>query len=419
MPGDKSISHRILLLSAIAKGATSVHGANRGEDVDRTIGALRALGIAIRESQDAIDVEGSDALSDPHALRDPAATIDCGNSGSTMRMLAAICAGSVNARLDGDASLRRRPMARVIEPLRAMGADIRSEAGGLPPLKTARAERRLHGIDYELGVPSAQVKSAILLAGLRAEGKTTVTSTLPSRDHTERMIAAMNAPIRSAGPTVIVQAGALHGLPRYDVPGDISAAMFFFVAAAAVDGFRLTLRDVGFNPTRSAALDALRAMGVRLAVSDVRVELGERRAHLTVSGSPRLRGISISGGAVPLLIDELPALCALGAVAAGEFSVRGATELRYKESDRIATIVGLLREFGVEAHELSDGLVVHGGGRLRSPAAVNTCGDHRIGMAAAALGVMAHADITIDDADCIATSFPDFESAWKAAFSPS
>jgi 3-phosphoshikimate 1-carboxyvinyltransferase len=410
MPGDKSISHRIFLLAAQARGTTNVMGANRGADVLRTVTALRELGVPIAER------DGRYAITGIETLSSPAATLDCGNSGSTMRMLLGMIAGSVRARLDGDASLRRRPMERAAEPLRRMGARIETNAGGFPPIEVYESASQLRGITYELPVPSAQVKTAVLLAGLRATDTTTVVSALPSRDHTERMLLAMNAPIKLGGPAVSVRAGEWDSIDEYFVVGDLSAAAFFFVVAAAVPDASVVVRNVGFNPNRTAIIDALRAMGAIVRVTNVGSKHNERFADVEVRGHSRLRSIDLAAAAIPNLIDELPALCALAAVADGASSVRGAEELRHKESDRIAAIAGLLRSFGVEAHELPDGLIVEGARELRAPKSVSTGGDHRIGMAAAALAAIARAPIAIDGGDCIATSFPDFKETWSRAF---
>jgi len=409
MPGDKSISHRIVMLSAIARGQTEIRGLNGGDDVGRTIRALQAVGASIRSAGKALVVSGA------AELRDPAGAIDCGNSGTTMRLLMGLLAGRIRGTLDGDASLRRRPMDRVALPLRRMGADIETGAAGRPPVALG-GRRALRAIEFTLPVASAQLKSAVLFAALRAEGTTTVSSPVATRDHAERMLAAMQAPIRFGGPVLSVQRGELAALGTYAVPGDISGAAFFLIAAAALPGFTLVVREVCVNPTRSAVIDALRAMGVKLSIRNVRVQHDEPRADIEVRGTGSLRGISIGGAAVPALIDELPALCALGAVADGEFSLRNAGELRTKESDRLATSAALLRSFGAEVRELDDGLTVRRGERLRAPERISTAGDHRIGMAAAALATALRQPLVIDDADCIATSFPDFAATWSRAF---
>ena len=398
------------MLAGIARGTTTIANCNRGDDVARSIAALRALGARARWSGRELFIEGTEDL------RRPARTIDCGNSGTTLRLLMGLLAGRVDARLDGDHSLRRRPMERVAAPLRAMNAEIETGPRGRAPVGIHRIEGTLAGIEYRMPVASAQLKSALLLAGLRASGVTRVISPLACRDHTERMLAAMGAPLQFTAHEAAVRSGWLRALERYEVPGDISAATFFLVAAAALPGFRLELHGVGVNPTRSAVLDALRAMGVALTVSKVRERHGEPFADIEVRGGAALRGIDIAPAAVPNLIDELPALCALAAVAEGTFCVRGAAELRVKESDRIARTVALLHSFGVGVRDAGDGIIIEGRRRLRSPQRISTAGDHRLGMTAASLAAIARAPITIDDADCIETSFPGFARAWVDAF---
>jgi len=410
MPGDKSISHRVLLLAAIASGRTTAIGLNRGSDVRATQRALAAVGVNLVERAGDLCIDGVDRFVDP------AATLDCANSATSLRLLMGLLAGRVRAQLTGDASLRRRPMARVADPLRQLGARIELADGDVAPVRLFSSDARLRGGDFRLEVASAQVKSALLVAGLRASGTVTVESPLPSRDHTERLLLAMNGPLRLGGPVVAVRAGALEPIERYDVPGDISAAAFFLVAAASLPGHRLTIRGVGLNPTRSAVLDALRAMGARVSIANVSTAHFERRADLEIEGGHPLRGIAVRAAAVPNLIDELPALCALGTVAGGAFEVRGAAELRHKESDRIAATAGLLRAFGAEVDEAEDGLAIRGGTVLRPPARVTTSGDHRIGMTAAALAAMARSEVVIEDADCIDTSFPGFQRTWLEAF---
>jgi len=409
MPGDKSVSHRIVMLAAIARGQTEIVNLNRGEDVGRTTKAMTSVGAIVKPKEHALVVHGVDELHDP---TDP---IDCGNSGTTMRLLMGLLAGRVQATLDGDASLRRRPMERIAEPLRLMGAEIETSADGRAPV-SLRGQAALRGIDFRAAVASAQLKSAVLFAGLHAEGATNVSVAIATRDHTERMLAAMHAPVGFGGPTVSIRRGELDAIPRYDVPGDLSAAAFFLTAAAALPGFQLVVRDVGINPTRGAVVDALRAMGAKISIRNARIAHDEPRADIEVRGGAHLRGISIGGSAVPALIDELPVLCALGAIAGGEFAVRGAGELRLKESDRLAATAAMLRAFGAEVEDLPDGLVVRRSSPLQAPELISAGGDHRIGMAAAALAAALRQPLVIDDAECIATSFPEFEKTWSQAF---
>jgi 3-phosphoshikimate 1-carboxyvinyltransferase len=408
IPGDKSISHRALLLSASARGTTTMMGLNRGDDALATIRALRALGIAVDDEGATVRISGGSFAVD-------AGTIDCGNSGTTMRLLMGILAGRTSCALDGDASLRRRPMERVAGPLRSMGAEIDTAAGGVPPVNM-RLGGDMRAIDYALPVASAQVKSAILLAGLRANGVSTVRSPLSSRDHTERMLAAMGVSVRVDGLATSIQPGPLRAIELLEVPADPSAAVFFLIAAAAKPRAKMLVRDVCVNPTRTGAIDIMRSMGARLAIGAESLRHGEPVAAISIEGGAGLRAVEISREIVPSLIDEIPALCALAALAEGEFIVRGAAELRVKESDRIASTVRMLRAFGAEAIETDDGIIVRGGATLRAPVAIDTNGDHRIGMSAAALAVAIGAPIEIQDSACIDTSFPDFAAHWTAAF---
>jgi 3-phosphoshikimate 1-carboxyvinyltransferase len=414
MPGDKSISHRVLMLSAIAQGDTTIHDLNAGEDVGRTSAALAALGVSMQRRDGHTIVRGG------AALRQPTAILDCGNSGTTIRMLMGLLAGRVAATLDGDASLRRRPMERVAEPLRSMGARIATR-DGRPPVTLQDAGARLRGIDYAMPVASAQVRTALLLAGLRADGETSVSSPDTCRDHTERMLAAMGARLAVQGNSVRVSPSQLAALGDYRVPGDLSAAVFFLAGAAVAEqGGRLVIDGVGVNPTRTAALDVLREMGLRVGLRNYRERFSEPIADLDVA-------CGVEHGASSLLLDpdftaaainEIPTLCAVAGVLLQRFSVRGAAELRAKESDRIAATVSLLGAFGIESHERPDGIDVLGtrGRPLHAPQRVSTGGDHRIGMAAAVLALAGRAQIEIEDAGCIATSFPDFERTWTRAF---
>jgi 3-phosphoshikimate 1-carboxyvinyltransferase len=410
VPGDKSISHRAFLLAAIARGSTRIAGANRGADVLATIRALRALGVRIaRHAQDFI-VEGAPRL------RAPAHPIDCGNSGTTMRLLAGLLAGRVNAVLDGDASLRRRPMERVTRPLNRMGAQIRCSRGGHAPLRICGAGP-LHGAKIALEVQSAQVASAVMLAALGARGATTIAPVRSLRDHTQRMLRSFGVRVTQRGAAISVTPTQLVSPREIVIPGDLSSAVFFVCAAAVVPGARIRLARIGVNPTRTAILDVLRAMGVRLEIHPVRSSGPEPAADLIVAGGAPLRNVRVPNAIVPEIIDEIPALCALSATASGVLRLRGARELRHKESDRVATVVGLLQAFGADARALADGIVVTGGKPLRAPDRVPTHGDHRIGMAAAILAAAARAPLTIDESGCIATSFPEFSLAWRAAFS--
>ncbi|MBM4366371.1 MAG: 3-phosphoshikimate 1-carboxyvinyltransferase [Deltaproteobacteria bacterium] len=388
VPGDKSVSHRAVLFGSIAKGTTRVRGLLDAEDVGRTVGAARSLGAAVQNVGRELWVTGAPWLD--------AGEIDCGNSGTTARLLLGALAPRAGATLHGDDSLSRRPMMRVIRPLRQMGADI--EGGPTLPVAVRTAE--LHGIDYAAEVASAQVKSAVLLAGLCAHGVTRYTEPVPTRDHTERMLRGMGANLRVGGGTIAVEAGALSAAD-ITVPGDISSAAFWMVAAAIHPGASLVLEGVGLNPTRTGVIHVLRRMGARIDVED---HGGiEPIGTVTVTGDG-LRGTEIAGAEVPTLIDELPVLAVAAAFAEGQTVVRDAAELRVKESDRVAAVVDGLRAVGAEADPRPDGLVVHGG----SPRGghVDTRGDHRIAMCFSILGL--RAPVTVSETDSIRTSYPEF-----------
>jgi 3-phosphoshikimate 1-carboxyvinyltransferase len=409
LPGDKSISHRAFLIGAIACGSTRIVEPNVGNDVSATIRALRTLGVPITRTHDGYVVRGTSELAAP---RRP---INCQNSGTTMRLLAGILAGRVNAILDGDASLRKRPMLRVAEPLHRMGAVIECAPGGRPPLRIF-AGHNLRGARLQMRVPSAQVLSAILLAALRASGETTIVSPAQTRDHTQRMLREFGARVRGKGRTVAIRPGALVSPGKLNIPGDLSAAVYFICAGAVLPGCRLRLRCVGINPTRTAILGILRRMGVQLTIRPLRRRGAEPAADLLVKGGAPLRCVPVPVSIIAQIIDEIPALCALAASARGTLRIRGARELRYKESDRIKTIAAMLRHFGVKVKVFPDGITVNGGSSLRSPARVSTYGDHRIGMATAALAAAARARVTISNAACLRTSFPGFVSCWREAF---
>ena len=384
-------------------------GSNEGADVEATIGALRALGVEIDgDSAHGLRVTGASVL---HA---PPGPLDCGNSGSTMRMLAGVLAGRVDATLDGDASLRRRPMERVAAPLRAMGADIRTR-DGRPPIVLRASPQPLRGTVVPMAIASAQVKSAVLFAGLRAEGPTVVVEPAKTRDHTERMLQAMGATIDVDGLTIALHRSQLAPFAEYRVPGDFSAATFFFAGAATSPDARVEIRGVGLNPTRTAALGVLKAMGADVDVSNVRETHGEPVGDVAIRGGVALRSTIVDPALVPNLIDEIPALCALAAAAGIGFEIRSAAELRTKESDRITTTVRLLRAFGARVEEFDDGIRI-APGRLIAPERVDTEGDHRIGMSAAILALGARVPLRIDDAACIDTSFPGFADTWRSAF---
>jgi 3-phosphoshikimate 1-carboxyvinyltransferase len=401
VPGDKSISHRALLLAAIATGPSRVRGILDSADVRSTAGVLRALGADVPPLGAEIVVQGVGF----DGLRSPIADLDCGNSGTTARLMAGVAAASpVVARFVGDASLTRRPMRRVARPLEAMGARFEFEtADGLP--MTVHGGR-LRGIEWANETSSAQVKSAILLAGVIAGVEVSVAEPRPSRDHTERMLAARGVSLTvSPGRVTVRRDGPLPACDT-DVPGDPSSAAFFAALAALSSSGDLVLRDVGVNPTRTGFLEALREMGARVELQSTREQGGEPVADVVVAAGD-LRAIDVGADRVPSLIDELPLLACVAARARGRTSITGADELRVKESDRIAAVVANLRAVGARAEELGDGMVIEGSdaplaGRVR------THGDHRLAMAFAVLGALPGNDIAVDDRDCVAVSFPTF-----------
>lgn len=403
VPGDKSMTHRAIIFGSLGDGVSEITGALRSHDCRDTARAFRAMGVAIDEPDDArLRIHGV-GLS---GLKEPADVLDLGNSGTTMRLLAGLLAAQpFFSVLTGDQYLRARPMARVVMPLRSMGAAILGRAGGnLPPL--AIKGTRLHAIDYVSPVASAQVKSAILLAGLFADGETTVAEPSLSRDHTERMLEAIGIPISRNGLRVHVEGIGKISPFEMAIPGDFSAAAFFLVAALVVPGSELTLRDVGVNPTRTGLLDALRSMGAAIEISRQRVVCGEPVADIHVR-SQALHGTEIDGALIPRMVDEIPVFAVAAALATGVTTIRDAAELRVKEVDRIAAIVKELRGFGVEMEQCPDGLIIRGKASLTG-CHCDSWGDHRMAMALAVAALAAEGSTTISDPFCVSSSFPDF-----------
>lgn len=413
VPGDKSISHRAAIIAALSNGPCTLHGFLSSEDCMHTVNALRALGIQIDQPEpDVLVVHGKKRLLTP-----PKEEIDCGNSGTTMRLLAGLLAGQTfESRLVGDASLSRRPMDRVIAPLRQMGADIVAEGPEhTPPLRIRGGS--LRGIHYTSPIASAQVKSAVLLAGLFAKGKTTVDEPFTSRNHTELLFNYFLVRTAKNGDGGISVFGDQIPESRdFTIPGDISSAAFWLVAAASQPGGHLLVRDIGLNDTRTALLGVVVRMGaqVREAVEDV--EQLEHRGIVEITGAP-LKGTVIQGKEVPQLIDELPALAVAGALATGTTIIRHAQELRVKETDRIAAIAHNLRIMGAQVIEMNDGLEIHGPAPLRG-ARVASFGDHRIAMAFAVAGLFAEGETTVQDVECVRESYPGFEAALEEFMSP-
>ncbi len=402
VPGDKSISHRSIMLGSIADGVTEVSGFLEGEDSLATLNAFRAMGVRIDGPDNGrvvIHGVGRDGL------RAPDGPLDLGNSGTSMRLLSGLLAGqSFPVTLTGDASLSSRPMKRVTGPLALMGARIDTTANGTAPLKL-RGGADLHGIHYELPVASAQVKSCLLLAGLYADGETCVTEPAPTRDHTERMLSGFGHALRRDGATVCLQGGGRLQACRLDVPADISSAAFFLVGASIAPGSDLTLEHVGINPTRDGVINILRLMGADIEILDRRDVGGEPVADLRVRSAP-LKGIRIPEDQVPLAIDEFPALFIAAACAEGETLLTGAEELRVKESDRIQVMADGLNALGVHAEATPDGMRIRGGGLHGGD--VDSHGDHRIAMAFAMAALRATGTIRIADCANVRTSFPDF-----------
>jgi 3-phosphoshikimate 1-carboxyvinyltransferase len=402
VPGDKSISHRALIVGALARGRSSLTGLNTGRDVAATAAALRLLGVEVSVRSGSAELVGRGLRS----LNEPGDVLDCGNSATTLRMLLGVCAGTPgHFVLTGDESLRRRPMARVVDPLRSMGASIGGRSGGdRAPL--AVAGRRLRGRDLTTTVPSAQVKSALLLAGLMAEGSTSVREAVVTRDHTERMLAAAGVPMRREGGCIVVQGGSEPAPVDRRIPGDVSAAMVLVVATALGARGPIEIEDVGLNPTRTGAVEILQRMGASITVEPAGEWEGEPVGRLRAEPSA-LRGVSISPREVPGVIDELPILAVAAAAAEGETVVEGAAELRFKESDRIAATVEALASLGANVVEHEEGFVVRGpwspGGGV-----VDARGDHRIAMALMVAAKVAPEPVRVLGAGAADVSFPGF-----------
>lgn len=403
-PGDKSISHRSIMLGAIAEGTTRVRGFLEGDDALATVAALRALGVAIEGPEDGeVAVHGVGL----HGLQAPAGPLDMGNSGTSMRLLSGLLAGQVfDSELTGDVSLCKRPMGRVIEPLRLMGASVEGTGEGRPPLRI-RAGQALRGIHYDLPMASAQVKSCVLLAGLYARGRTSVTEPAPTRDHTERMLRGFGYSVDNEAGVISLEGGGCLRATEIDVPADISSAAFFLVAASIAPGSDLLLLHVGINPTRTGVINILRLMGADITLKNHREVGGEPVADIRVRHAP-LVGIEIPLEQVPLAIDEFPALFIAAACASGRTVLRGAGELRVKESDRIAAMAVGLTTLGVYNEVLEDGIIIDGGGM--GGGVIHTCHDHRIAMSFAIAALRASAEIRILECDPVGTSFPGFDA---------
>lgn len=413
--GDKSISHRAVMLGSLATGTTEIEGFLPGEDCLSTIRCFRSMGVQIEQNGSSVKVFGRG----PRELTAPAGILDCGNSGTTTRLLSGVLAAQhFNSVLSGDASIQRRPMKRIMIPLRAMGADITSVSGNdCAPLSVHG--KQLYGIHFNSPIASAQVKSAVLLAGLYASGQTTVTEPALSRDHTERMLRSFGAKVLTGNfedrPSVTVtETQNLYGT-EISVPGDISSAAFFLVGASIVPGSEVVLRNVGINPTRDGVISALRAMGAKIEVLEVRNEDSEPAADLLVRYAP-LHGTEIGGELIPRLIDELPVLAAAAAVAEGRTVIRDAAELKVKESNRIRTMAEGLSRLGAKVEETEDGLIIDGGAALHD-GAVESYSDHRIAMSFAILSLVTDGEVRISNPDCVNISAPTFYEDLKSLLS--
>jgi len=409
LPGDKSISHRYAMLAALADGTSELRNFAAARDCHSTLGCMKALGAAVKVEGSSVRVTGNGL----RGLKSSWRTLDAENSGTTIRLLSGILSGqSFTTKITGDASLQKRPMKRVMNPLREMGADIRGRDENFPPLEIRGG--KLRAIDYQMPMASAQVKSAVLLAGLYAEGETSVTEPAATRDHTELALLEFDAPVRKQGRTTFIRglaAGNRNAALRpmsAEVPGDLSSAVFFIAAASLLPESDLYIGNVGLNPTRAAILDWFKEMGAALTIASVQTKHGELVGDLSIKGA-QLKGGVVSGDLVPLLIDELPMLAALGPYTEQGIEIRDAGELRVKESDRIAALAENLKRMGATVEERPDGLRVEGrsAGKLHG-AEIDPRGDHRIAMAFAVAGLAASGETRILNSECAAVSYPTF-----------
>ena len=403
LPGDKSVSHRYAILAALAEGKSEILNYSSAADCKSTLGCLRHLGVEVHQSRERLHITGKGL----DGLQLPRRSLDAENSGSTIRMLSGVLAGQpFSSTITGDASLRARPMRRVVEPLRKMGAEIRTLGADCAPLEIHGGT--LHSIDYSLPIPSAQVKSAILLAGLYADGVTTVRETVRTRDHTELALREFGATVESLNKSVRIHPRPKLEARQLTVPGDLSSAVFFIAAALILPDSALMLHNVGLNPTRTRVLDFLISIGAAIHLASVQLRDGELVGDVSVKHSV-LSGGAIDGAQAAEMIDELPMLAALGPFTEKGIEIHGAQELRVKESDRIATLAAGLQRMGATVEEFPDGLHVggHSAGRLRG-AKVDPAGDHRIAMALSIAALGARGDTVIRDADCVAVSYPEF-----------
>lgn len=408
LPGDKSITHRAMMISALAEGTSELVGFSSAADPMSTLDCLRALAVEVRTSRESLLIYGRGL----RKLLKPQHVLDAGNSGTTIRLLTGILAGQAfSSMITGDDALRKRPMKRVIDPLTQMGARIEATETQTPPLKIS-PPNRLHGIDYILPVPSAQVKSAILLAGLHAEGTTRVTEPVATRDHTERML-GLTVKASDGTRVVEVSGGQRFEARNFFVPADISAATFFIVAGCLIPNSELHIAGVGLNPTRTAILGILLEMGAKMQIEKIESSDPEPIGNITVRSSP-LRNVRIDPDLIPSLIDEIPALAVAGAIARGRFEVRGASELRVKESDRIHSLSQNLKKFGIRVEEHEDGIAFEGENELIPSTPLDSYGDHRIAMAMGVASLVAAKEVEVRSAECVDISFPGFWDVLKS-----
>jgi 3-phosphoshikimate 1-carboxyvinyltransferase len=403
LPGDKSISHRYAMLAAIAEGDTRLENFSTGADCASTLGCVRALSVEVERSENSVVIHGRGPK-----LQPATAPLDCGNSGSTIRMLSGILAGQdFSSELVGDESLSSRPMARIIAPLEMMGAKIVAQSGGRPPLHVTGG--KLKGIRYDMPVASAQVKSCLLFAGLFAAGETAVVEPIRTRDHSELALRAFGAELKQLGSEVRIAGGQQLRAIEAMVPGDISSAAFFLCAAGLFPGSQLVIEDLLMNPTRARLLDILILMGIGISVTQIEEQHGELRGTVKVEGR-ELKGTTIAGSDAAALIDEIPVLAAIAPYTSGGMEIRDARELRVKESDRIAAIAANLRAMGARVEEREDGLKIPGGQKLRG-AEIDSLGDHRIAMAFAVAALRAEGETLIRGAEAAVISYPGFFDA--------
>ena len=406
VPGDKSISHRAIILSSISKGPSRIEGFLRGEDCLGTIDCFRQLGVDIVDKGSIIYVHGKGL----GGLREPGDILDVGNSGTTIRLVSGILAGqNFFTIITGDESIRQRPMDRIAIPLRQMGANIHARGkGNLAPMAIWGGD--LKPIDYTLPVPSAQIKSAILLAGLYTKGETSIRGGGKSRDHTERMLGAFGANILFENNLLTLRPSTLYG-QEIQIPGDISSAAFFIAGAAVLPGSHLRIKNVGLNPTRTGIIDIIREMGGNIEIDNQWMSGGEEIGDIIVRGG-KLRGINIGGNIIPRLIDEIPVIAVIAALAQGKTLITGAEELKVKETNRISAMVEEMNKLGIRVKELADGMEIHGPNKIHG-GQVESHGDHRIAMALAIAGLFANSPVKIKNSNCIGISFPGFEESLK------